>query len=160
MVADSLSPRSNSIEIYRLASTRSENALMAGSKISETFNNMPPGAKLGQHLRDTSRSSPRRWQHESDPPDRKLSDLPPEVDLFNRRDRRSLCDLQDLRLLMVDRGLRVLLGLDDRMLFSGGEAMSDLDLRVAYTVRLNAIYPGSIEYLTPEQLEEEGANHE
>lgn len=61
---------------------------------------------------------------------------------------------------MVDRGPGLLLGLDDRMLFPRGEAMSDLDLRVAYTVRLNAIHPGSIEYLTPEQLEEEGANHE
>lgn len=61
---------------------------------------------------------------------------------------------------MVDRGPGLLLGLDDRMLFPRGEAMSDLDLRVAYIVRLNARGPGSIDYLTPEQVKEEGANHE
>jgi len=61
---------------------------------------------------------------------------------------------------MVYRGPGLLLGIDDRVLFLGGGSMSDQDLKVAYIVRLNARGPGSIEYLTPEELEEEGANHE
>lgn len=42
------------------------------------------------------------------------------------------------------------------LLGSGVRAMSDL--QVAYIVRLNGKGKGSIEYLTPEEIEREGAN--
>lgn len=45
-------------------------------------------------------------------------------------DRRSLGDLSSLLSSLVYRGPRLLLGIDDRMLFPGGEAMSRRRFRI------------------------------